>query len=199
MNPFEDFLTSEITIIKKNREVLGPLKADVQNREIHIFDVQLQVEAGDQVLRVLPNGVKETYTIENAEYEEGFHAIPASYRLHVRKDNDATRDRTLSATNIFNVKGDFSRVNFQSNDSSLNIQQSSETVFDAVRRTLHEEIREEAVLKDLLTRLQEIEAAKSQSKWASAYSRFIEVAANHMTIIAPFLPLLSETASRLMS
>ena len=48
INPFEDFLTSEIRLIKPNGNVLGPFKASVQSREILIFEVQHPVTAGDK-------------------------------------------------------------------------------------------------------------------------------------------------------
>jgi hypothetical protein len=196
-NPFEETLTSTITIIKPCGDVLGPLKASVQSREILFFEVQYAVSTGDKIVRDLPSGLKETYEVENAEYQEGFFDIPPCYRLHVRKEDDRTRDKTLSATNIFNVKGDFSRVNVHSLDNSLNIQDRSETVFDAARQKLHAGIEDQGLLKELLTHLQVMEDAKSQSKWAAAYSKFIEGLANHMTIIAPLLPALAETVSHL--
>ena len=197
INPFEDFLTSEIRLIKPNGNVLGPFKASVQSREILIFEVQHPVTAGDKILRELPNGVKETYAVENAEYQDGAPPhIPPSYKLHVHKEDDQTRNRTLSSTNIFNVEGDFSRVNFQSLDTSVNIQDRSKTVFDAARQKLQEGIQDQVLLKDLLARLQEMEDARNQPNWAAAYSKFIEGVANHMTIIAPLLPLLAETVSK---
>ena len=179
INPFEDFLTSEIRLIKPNGNVLGPFKASVQSREILIFEVQHPVTAGD------------------AEYQDGAPPhIPPSYKLHVHKEDDQTRNRTLSSTNIFNVEGDFSRVNFQSLDTSVNIQDRSKTVFDAARQKLQEGIQDQVLLKDLLARLQEMEDARNQPNWAAAYSKFIEGVANHMTIIAPLLPLLAETVSK---
>jgi hypothetical protein len=198
MNPFEEFLTSEIKIIKPDGNVLGPFKASVQGREIYFFEVQYPVSTGDKVLRELPNGMKETYAVENAEYEEGFPPhIEPSYKLHVRKEDDQTRRRTLSHTNIFNVSGDFSRVNFQSDDHSLNVQNQPQTIFDAAREKLQTELKDEALLGQILEHLEAMEEAKSQSTWATAYSKFIAGLANHVTIIAPFLPALAETASHL--
>ena len=79
----------------------------------------------------------------------------------------------------------------------MNIQDRSESVFEAARQKLHAGIEDQGLLKELLTHLQVMEEAKSQSKWAAAYSKFIEGLANHMTIIAPLLPALAETVSHL--
>jgi hypothetical protein len=110
------------------------------------------------------------------------------------KEEEKAIAKNQTSTNIFNVKGDFSRVNFRSLDNSVNIQDRSGTVFDAAREKLHAEIEDEDVLKELLAHLQLMEDAKSKPNWATAYSKFVECAANHMTIIAPLLPLLAETA-----
>ena len=127
MNPFEEMLTSEIRLIKPSGDVLGPFKAFVQDSEIYFFEVHHPVSTGDKIVRELPNGMKETYEVENAEYEKGLPPdLPPCYKLHVRKEDDQTRNKTLSSTNIFNVKGDFSRVNFQSLDNSVNIQDRPE-------------------------------------------------------------------------
>lgn len=194
MNPFEEMLTSEIRIIKPSGDVLGPFKASVQDSEIYFFEVHHPVSTGDKIVRELPNGMKETYEVENAEYEEGLPPdIPPCYKLHVRKEDDQTRNKTLSSTNIFNVKGDFSRVNFQSLDNSVNIQDRPETVFDEARKKLHAGIKDQVLLKELLEHLRLMENATSQPKWAAAYSKFIEGVANYMTIIAPLLPALAET------
>jgi hypothetical protein len=194
MNPFEEMLTSEIRLIKPSGDVLGPFKAFVQDSEIYFFEVHHPVSTGDKIVRELPNGMKETYEVENAEYEKGLPPdLPPCYKLHVRKEDDQTRNKTLSSTNIFNVKGDFSRVNFQSLDNSVNIQDRPETVFDQARQKLHAGIEDQVLLKELLEHLRLMEDARSQPKWAAAYSNFIEGVANHMTIIAPLLPALAET------
>ena len=194
MNPFEEMLTSEIRLIKPSGDVLGPFKAFVQDSEIYFFEVHHPVSTGDKIVRELPNGMKETYEVENAEYEKGLPPdLPPCYKLHVRKEDDQTRNKTLSSTNIFNVKGDFSRVNFQSLDNSVNIQDRPETVFDQARQKLHAGIEDQVLLKELLEHLRLMEDARSQPKWVAAYSNFIEGVANHMTIIAPLLPALAET------
>ena len=198
-NPFEDFLTSEVKIVKRTGAVLGPFKADVQGEIIYLFEVKTPIESGDTVLRELPNGAKESYTVQNAEFQEAFHAIPACYDLHVRKDDDRRRDEILSSLTVFNVHGDFSRVNYQSHDNSINVMQQGETVFDSAREALRKEIVDEAVLNDLLEKLNAVETAASKSGWGEAYGRFIQSAANHMTVIAPFLPAIAETISRLHS
>ena len=194
MNPFEEMLTSEIRLIKPSGDVLGPFKASVQGREIYFFEVHDPVSTGDKIVRELPNGMKETYEVENVEYEEGLPPeIPPCWKLHVRKEDDQTRSKTLSSTNIFNDRGDYAPVNLESLDNSVNIQDRPETAFDEARQKLHAAIEDQVLLKELLAHLRLMEEARSQPKWAAAYSKFIEGVANHMTVIAPLLPALAET------
>lgn len=103
-------------------------------------------------------------------------------------------EKAIAKNQTFNISGDFSRVNFQSRDSSVNIQHRTETVFETARQALRDGIEDHVLLNDLLARLQAVEEAKSRPAWAAAYGKFVECAANHMTIIAPLLPLLAETA-----
>lgn len=198
MNPFKGMLTDKISIIKPDGNVLGPFKASVQSKQILFFEVQRLVSSGDKVLRELPNGVKETYVVESSEYQAGLsrHIAPF-YRLHVRKEDALTQSKTLFATNVLNFKGDFPRVNFQSADDAVNVQDRSKTVFDAAREKLHAAIEEQDILRELFTHLQVMEDTKSRSTWATAYSKFIERVANHMAIIAPLLPALADTVNHL--
>ena len=198
MSPFKGMLTDKINIIKPDGKVLGPFKASVQRRQILFFEAQHLVSTGDKVLRELPNGVKETYVVDNPEYRSGLspHILPF-YRLHVRKEDDLAQSKTLFATNVLNFKGDFPRVNFQSVDNAVNVQDRSKTVFDATREKLHAALEDQYVLKELFRHLQVMEDANSRSTWATAYSKFIERVANHMAIIAPLLPALADTVNHL--
>jgi hypothetical protein len=164
---------------------------------IYLFEVETPIDSGDTVLRELSNGAKESYTVQNAEFQEAFVEIPACYDFHVRKDDDNRRDQVLASTHVFNIQGDFSRVNYQSHDNSINVMQQGETVFDSAREALRKGIVDEALLNDLLEKLNAVEKANSKSVWGEAYGRFIQSAANHMTVIAPFLPTITETISRL--
>ena len=123
------------------------------------------MSTGDKVVRELPNGMKEIYEVEQVEYEEGLPPeIPPCCKLQVRKEDDQTRNKTLSSTNIFNGRGDFSAVNFQSLDNSVNIQDRPETIFGDARQKLHGAIGDQVLLKELLAHLRLMEDGSSQPK-----------------------------------
>jgi hypothetical protein len=94
---------------------------------------------------------------------------------------------------IYNLQGAQSRVNIQSNDLSTNVSSVTEPeLFSKIRSELSQGIRDEEALREVLTKLDELEAAKGSKNFLSKYQDFINAAAAHMTILAPFLPALTQ-------
>jgi len=105
MNPFEQMCNTEIRLIKANGETQGPFKCAFAREKIELFDIDFGGEEGDSIVRSLPNGREESYTIEEVHFEESFHAIPACYSIYVRKDSSLKqRPRTGNTTNV-NITG----------------------------------------------------------------------------------------------
>ncbi len=96
-------------------------------------------------------------------------------------------------TNIYNLQGAQSRVNIQSNDLSTNVSSVTEPeLFSKIRSELSQGIRDEEALREVLTKLDELESANGSKSFLSKYQDFINAAAAHMTILAPFLPALTQ-------
>jgi hypothetical protein len=88
---------------------------------------------------------------------------------------------------------DHSRVNIHSHDSSVNISHEiTENVFADMRQIIQSNIRDEDERDEILRRLAELEAAKGTSSFTEKYQRFIAGAANHMELLAPFIPALTQ-------
>lgn len=85
--------------------------------------------------------------------------------------------------------GHLSRVNVASQDSSSN--SSSETVFSSVQNEIAQRITDEAVRDELHRLLKDMQATQGTPQYKEHYSKFMEAAAHHMTVLAPFLPALS--------
>ena len=75
-------------------------------------------------------------------------------------------------------------------DQSTNSVQSSE-VFNKVEAALRDERIEEAVRAQLLSLLAEMKANQGTGNYTALYQRFMAAAADHMTVLAPFLPALA--------
>jgi hypothetical protein len=104
-------------------------------------------------------------------------------------------DRPTVPLQSFHLHGDNTRINLNSTDNSTNIVSvSNEQLFAA----LHEKassIEDETVREDLRARIGELEEARRSGGFLQAYQSFITSAANHMTLFAPLLPLLTQMLS----
>ena len=98
-----------------------------------------------------------------------------------------------SVTNVYHVHGHNPRWNVNSTDNSVNVVTiSSEQVFSNLRQELTSRVTASDELKDILEKLALLEKAQASPSFASRYSEFISASANHMTLIAPFIPALTE-------
>ena len=94
------------------------------------------------------------------------------------------------------VSGTNARVTIQSNDSSTNISNAT-NIFSEIRSALETDGMSFEKLIEIDTRLAEMQAAKDKSSFAKAYQSFIGVVADHIGIVAPFLPAITATMATL--
>ncbi len=107
--------------------------------------------------------------------------------------SSAPSDPQDETTYTFNLSGTHSRVNIQSHDQSTNVTiENTESVFADMRRVIETGIEPETVRNQILSVLVELEEAKGTNSFAKKYQAFIALAANHMSLIAPFIPALTQ-------
>jgi len=95
--------------------------------------------------------------------------------------------------NIYNLHGAHSRVNIQSEDKSVNVSAITEQqVFSGIRRAVSQGVIEVNEREIILERLDSLENSVHSRDFLSKYQEFINAVASHMTIIAPFLPALTQ-------
>jgi hypothetical protein len=96
-------------------------------------------------------------------------------------------------TNVYNLHGENSRVNIRSSDQSLNISNvTSEQLFVNLREHINENVLDQTDRGELLERVSALEKATDKQTFLERYQAFIGAAANHMTLIAPFVPALTQ-------
>ena len=96
----------------------------------------------------------------------------------------------------YNLHGDNPRVNINSQDYSINTK-NSEKIFQELAKAISESIPEESLKGQLLDRVKEMEQKlNDKQSFLRAYSDFIALAANHMTIIGPYIPALTQFISQ---
>ena len=65
-------------------------------------------------------------------------------------------------------------------------------LFDSLRSVIRESLEDESVGEHLLQQVDAMQAAVGTKTFAERYKEFVSVAADHMALIAPFLPALTQ-------
>jgi hypothetical protein len=109
MNPFASLQNDSVYIEKASGERSGPYKTAIGSKggfSASIFEASLDVEEGWKLIRPLPNGKEEMFTILEANYSPGLQSIPAHWTLKLRKESSlATGARSTTTINIANSSG----------------------------------------------------------------------------------------------
>ncbi|MEJ8853270.1 RIP homotypic interaction motif-containing protein [Variovorax robiniae] len=90
----------------------GPFKTAIGSKNglsASIFQPTLDVEEGCKLIRPLPSGKEEFFTVLEANYSPGLHTIPAHWTLKLKKDGsmvDSNKSSLQNTTiNITNSQG----------------------------------------------------------------------------------------------
>ncbi len=104
-----------------------------------------------------------------------------------------------TTTNVYHVYGHNPRWNTNSEDHSVNsVTISNDQVFVKVRQKIESEVPEGDERKDILDKLQALEKDQDSPSFAKRYTEFMAVAANHIQVICPFIPALTEMLHKVL-
>lgn len=106
--------------------------------------------------------------------------------------------KELQVSQTFNLHGPNSRVNIDSVDNSTNVVHQA-SPFEQIRAALEQGIADGSERARLQQALSDIEASTDRESGTKRYEAFITAAANHMTLLAPFLPILGHWVHNLVS
>lgn len=156
---------------------------------ILIEDVRLPIEVGDRFTRSLPSGLLETFIVDDPGYCEKFAGIAAHYQVKVHR---VGTERTVRPGTVYNVSGPNARLNINSHDHSTNTMTHGDvSVFADLRKAVAESSAGGDERAKLFQRIEAMEKANATPAFVDRYKDFIALAANHMAVIAPFIPALS--------
>jgi hypothetical protein len=97
--------------------------------------------------------------------------------------------KEFQMSQTFNLQGPNSRVNIGSTDNSINVAHQA-SPFEQIRAALEQGITDASERARLQQALSDLEVSTDRESGTRRYEAFIAVAANHMTLVAPFLPSL---------
>jgi len=72
---------------------------------------------------------------------------------------------------------------------------SNNGLFDEIKSILNHNVADQDELRELRLLVNEMESKQNTSSFNQAYTKFITSAANHMTILSPVIPALTQMIS----
>jgi len=166
-------------------------QADNSRQVVFQFPEQLDIPVG-AVLQV--KGSRDYWKATDTEDTIADDTF-VLFEVRVEKINIAgqpTRPSVKGGT-VYNLQGTHARVNIHSQDSSVNISHHiTEHLFADMRQVIQTQIQNDDERTQILSRLNELEAAQGTDTFIQRYQGFIASAANHMTVLAPFIPALAQ-------
>ena len=177
-----------ITLVKPDGTVIENIQANVQPKIIFIGDAKLPLEENDKIYRKLPNGLVETYIVLDRGYFSGFGG---HYQAKVRKEGSIKEDKYQSIVNVYTASGPNSRISINSTDNSTNYINNLDSIFNDLKIVL-ESLPDKEIQEKSLEILEELKKHKNTPSYLIKYQEFVSLLANHMTVIAPFIPALTQ-------
>ena len=193
-DPFEKLRRDEVTLVKKTGENIKEIKAKVEKSRITFAASERVVDDGDTLIRHLPDGRTEEYLILDSGYVAEFHGIPAKYECRVEKKT-ALKSSSQRADIVYNVNfsGANSRFNLHSYDLSSNlVDVEPEQLFKELRSVIARDIEDDGKRDEVLKQVDTLKKTYGTPQFLETYQSFVSSVADHMTIIGPFIPALSQ-------
>ena len=180
-----------ITLIKRNGQTFDGIQANVQPTQIFTLNADAPVEEGDIIRRVLPNRLEERYIVIDRGFYSQMRHREAHYQMKVRKETSLTQHPLPQGT--YNLHGHNSRVNNQAVDLSTNtVTFNPNDVFLELKRAIELHVPHDGGQDVLLQEVSAMEDTRGTEEYLPQYQKFIQAAANHMTLVAPFIPMLTQ-------
>ena len=182
------FMNTRLTVMhqdgSENDEILGGVDGDT----VYTEDVTLKIKPRDGIRRGLPSGEDQVFIVKTIDYQEGSPRIHPFYVI--KCERDGIRHRQPPVVTIKDSPQ--ARVNIGSRDESSNtINYQSAAVFTETRELLQTHVNDPAELKRLLDGLGAMESSLGKDNFKEAYRQFISMAADHLTILTPVIPQLT--------
>lgn len=183
--------SDRVTLVKANGDVSRTdLLAICEKGSIQLHDGTLPIEAGDHLLRKLPNGMVEDYTVIEPTLHSGLGIT--YYEVSVRKASSVQQTQPAAVQQITNIfHGANSRANINSTDNSTNVNADHSTI-DRLQAAVECDVPAGVDRDALIEAIASLKGAANSPERLSAYQRLVAAGANHMTVLAPFIPALSQ-------
>jgi len=179
----------KVKLIKKNGQIINDILAIVQPKKIFIKDKTAPIEEGDFFEITLPSGIVQKKKVIDPGYFGDHPKFPA-YQCEVE---NIKMENSKAKQSIYNISGPNSRININSIDHSKNqVNLSEKDIFKELEKAI-DRIENNQKIKE---NLNELRAHQKKESFTQKYKEFISACANHMSIISPFIPALTEMINK---
>lgn len=187
------FKKSTISIVAPDGQVRSTPKALLTGDVAIIDDASIVIDVGDEVRRLLPNGHEEVFAVvEPTFYDVGIGGIGPHYQVKLRRKGQFPQH--TGGNYSITVSGPNARVNIGSQDNSINTVNES-TLFEQIAATIREGVGDTQERDRLLTLIEAMQREKKKPGYLSLYQQLVGTAADHLALLTPFLPALTNLIS----
>ena len=186
--------TEIVEVVKPNGQLFKGILAHVQPKLIFIEDTTVPVEEGDKIIRKLPNSLNEVYIVMDRGFYQAIKGLPAHYQIKVEKEYEGSLSKIAPQTIIVNNNGQHSKTNLNSVDNSVNNYNNQNEIFNELKKlvlNIPEESR-----SDIIQSINDMQESCGKDGFMQKYNSFIQNAANHMTVFAPLMPVLTDLLTK---
>lgn len=181
-----------VTLTLKDGTQRANVRAVVDSRKIILNDVSIPISIGDRISRLLPSGREESLIVTDYHLHKGGRAIPDFYEITYEREELRTHQPQPRSVSVHVEGSPQARVTLNAADQSVNVISSeADNTFEQVRNLLRESIADVTTLDVLLSKVDDMERSQGTDDFKTAYKDFVSAAADHITILAPVLPMLA--------
>ena len=118
--------------------------------------------------------------------------IPSYYEIDYEREGATRRYSNPANVNVHISESPQAHINLNSTDKSTSvINGQTEDMFSQIRDLIRGSLADSDDSNLLLEKVEDMERSRDSGDFTEAYKNFIAVAANHMTVFAPVLPILT--------
>lgn len=192
-----NMLKDKLTITKVDGTIYKTNFGSIQKEHIIVMDAKIPIECGDIISRTLPSGIVEQYSVIEPGFHSEYGSIQGHYQITYERYNPNKLENEKSNPTVVNyhITGNNQKVNIHSIDKSTTNQTTLNTVFENLKQTIEENLKDAPDYEALRKIVLEMEQESGKKSFIEKYQDFMSLASNHISVFAPLLPALSKLLS----
>jgi hypothetical protein len=170
----------DIDVVAPDGTVRSRVKGYYSGKQIIIDDMSVDVQPGDEIRRLLPNGKEEAFVVDDPKFYKGGH-FGSHYQVSISRRREF--DPKTGGNYNIHVTGPNARVSIGSQDHSINVVAGD--VFGDIATALRGAVKDRDELQRLLSAVDEMKQKRGSDRFEGAYTNFVTMAAKYLAPLAP--------------